>query len=67
AITPHSLPFTYTGCALLWVGWFGFNAGSELSADGVSALAFINTVLAPAAGALVWSVSEKFISGHSSS
>lgn len=67
AITPHSLPFTYTGCALLWVGWFGFNAGSELSADGVSALAFINTVLAPASGALVWSVCEKFISGHSSS
>ena len=67
AITPHSLPFTYTGCALLWIGWFGFNAGSELSPDGVSALAFINTVLAPAAGALTWSLAEKFFNGTTSS
>lgn len=67
AITPHSLPFTYTGCALLWIGWFGFNASSELSPDGVSALAFINTVLAPAAGALTWSLAEKFFNGTTSS
>lgn len=48
AMSPHNLPLTYLGCGILWMGWFGFNAGSELAPDGISALAFINTVLAPA-------------------
>lgn len=67
SITPHSLPLTYAGCAFLWVGWFGFNAGSELAPDGISALAFLNTVLAPASAALTWSLAEKLLNGHASS
>lgn len=67
ALAPHSLPLTYLGCGLLWMGWFGFNAGSELSPDGVSALAFVNTVLAPAAAALVWALLERMLNGKSSS
>lgn len=67
ALAPHSLPLTYLGCGLLWMGWFGFNAGSELSPDGVSALAFVNTVLAPAAAALVWALLERVLNGKSSS
>ena len=67
ALAPHSLPLTYLGCGLLWMGWFGFNAGSELSPDGVSALAFVNTVLAPAAAALVWALLERLLNGKSSS
>ena len=67
ALAPHSLPLTYLGCGLLWMGWFGFNAGSELSPDGVSALAFVNTVLAPAAAALVWALLERILNGKSSS
>jgi Amt family ammonium transporter len=51
---PHSLPLTVIGAALLWVGWFGFNAGSELAADGVAALAFINTNTATAMAVLGW-------------
>ena len=58
AMAPHSLGLTYVGCALLWIGWLGFNAGSELIADGVSALAFINTVLCPAVAALTWMFAE---------
>lgn len=54
-LSPHSLPLTYTGAALLWVGWFGFNAGSALNADGVAALAFLNTLVAGAAAVLTWS------------
>ncbi len=57
-MTPHNLGFTYIGACLLWIGWLGFNAGSELIADGISALAFINTVLCPAAAALTWMCSE---------
>lgn len=67
ALAPHSLPLTYIGCGLLWIGWFGFNAGSELAPDGISALAFANTVLAPAAAALAWAVAEKFLNGKTSS
>lgn len=66
ALTPHSLPLTYVGCGLLWIGWFGFNAGSELSSDGVSALAFANTVFAPAFAAIVWMVAEMILSGKAS-
>jgi len=51
---PHSLPLTVIGAALLWVGWFGFNAGSELAADGTAALAFLNTNTATAAAVLGW-------------
>lgn len=51
---PHNLPFTVLGAALLWVGWFGFNAGSALAANGVAALAFITTSTAASAALLVW-------------
>ena len=57
-MSPHSLPLTFTGAALLWVGWFGFNAGSALEANGVAALAFINTLVAGAAAVLAWSAIE---------
>ncbi|MCI6906407.1 MAG: ammonium transporter [Succinatimonas sp.] len=61
AMAPHNLGLTYVGACLLWIGWLGFNAGSELLADGVSALAFINTVLCPAAAAMTWMASEWII------
>lgn len=51
---PHNLPFTVVGAALLWVGWFGFNAGSALAADGVAAGAFVATHVATCAGVLAW-------------
>lgn len=57
-MAPHNVSYTYIGAALLWIGWLGFNAGSELTADGISALAFINTVIAPAAAALAWMAGE---------
>ena len=63
---PHSLVMTMIGTGLLWVGWFGFNAGSELEADGVAGLAMINTFVATAAGALAWMVLER-LSGHKGS
>jgi Amt family ammonium transporter len=53
-MAPHNLPFTITGAALLWVGWFGFNAGSALAADGIAANAFVTTNTASAAAALSW-------------
>jgi ammonium transporter, Amt family len=48
AMLPHNVPFTLLGTGLLWFGWFGFNAGSALAANNVAALAFVNTLLAPA-------------------
>ena len=66
AITPHSLPLTMTGAALLWVGWFGFNAGSALEANGFAALAFINTFVATAAAVLAWSAAEALHRGKAS-
>lgn len=51
---PQNIPLTLLGAGLLWVGWFGFNGGSALAADGIAALAAINTALAAAAGALIW-------------
>ncbi|QDH36027.1 ammonium transporter [Porphyrobacter sp. YT40] len=63
---PHSLTLTMVGTGLLWVGWFGFNAGSELEADGVAGLAMINTFVATAAGGLGWMVAEK-LAGHKGS
>ena len=53
-MSPHNLPFTVIGAGLLWVGWFGFNAGSALAADGIAASAFVATQVAAAAGALAW-------------
>ncbi len=54
ALLPHNVPFVLLGAALLWFGWFGFNAGSALAANGAAALAFVNTLLAPAATLAVW-------------
>ena len=54
AMPPHSLTMTMIGASLLWVGWFGFNAGSALEANGFAALAFINTFGATAAAVLAW-------------
>lgn len=53
-MSPHNLPFTIIGAGLLWVGWFGFNAGSALAADGIASSAFVATQVAAAAGALAW-------------
>jgi Amt family ammonium transporter len=62
-MAPHSLTMTGIGTGLLWVGWFGFNAGSALEANGSAALAMINTFVATAAGALAWMVAER-LGGH---
>ncbi|KQU53287.1 ammonia channel protein [Sphingomonas sp. Leaf339] len=58
---PHSLTMTMIGASLLWVGWFGFNAGSNLEANGVTAVAFINTFVATAAAAVAWAVIEQIV------
>lgn len=58
SMAPHSLPMTMVGASLLWVGWFGFNAGSALEAGDVAALAFINTLLATAAATVSWAAGE---------
>lgn len=57
-IRPHNLPFTVLGAALLWFGWFGFNAGSALAADGIAANAFLTTNTAAAAAGLTWAIIE---------
>ena len=64
---PHNVPLTLLGVALLWFGWFGFNAGSELAADGIAAIAFINTLAAPAAAMLGWILIEKIKHGKATS
>ena len=64
--TPHSLTMTMIGASLLWVGWFGFNAGSALEAGGTASLAFINTLIAPAAAALTWLAAEWLLKGKPS-
>jgi len=66
SFTPHSLTLTMVGAALLWVGWFGFNAGSALEANGFAALAFINTFVATAAAVLAWCVGEALTKGKAS-
>ena len=66
AMMPHSMTLTMVGTGLLWVGWFGFNAGSALEADGSAGLAMINTFVATAAGALAWMVIERVV-GHKGS
>jgi Amt family ammonium transporter len=65
-MTPHSLTLTMVGAALLWVGWFGFNAGSNLEATGTATLALVNTLLATAAAAVSWMVFEWLIKGKPS-
>ncbi len=62
-MVPHNLPFTVVGAALLWVGWFGFNAGSALAADGIAAGAFVATQVSTSAGVLGWLVMEWMYSG----
>ena len=66
AMPPHSLTLTMVGTGLLWVGWFGFNAGSELEADGTAGLAMINTFVATASAGLFWMLAEK-LNGHKGS
>jgi ammonium transporter, Amt family len=66
SLAPHSLTLTMVGASLLWVGWFGFNAGSNLEANGVAALAFINTLVATAAATLSWIAGEALTKGKGS-
>jgi len=66
AMAPHSLTLTMVGAALLWVGWFGFNAGSALEANGFAALAFVNTFLATAAAVIAWCIGEALMRGKAS-
>jgi Amt family ammonium transporter len=66
AMPPHSLALTMVGAGLLWVGWFGFNAGSALEANGLAAIAMMNTFVAPAAGLLTWMAIERLVSGKPS-
>jgi Amt family ammonium transporter len=63
---PHSLALTMVGAGLLWIGWFGFNAGSALEASGVAAVAMVNTLVSPAAGLLAWMGAERLVSGKPS-
>ncbi len=66
SMAPHSLTLTMVGASLLWVGWFGFNAGSALEANGFAGLAFINTFAATAAAVLSWSLAEALLRGKAS-
>ena len=67
SMRPHSLPLVMLGAALLWFGWFGFNAGSSLAANGIAGLAFINTQVATAGAVLGWLLVEKLRNGHATS
>ena len=64
AMPPHNLPFTMLGTGILWFGWFGFNAGSALAANGLAAQALVNTHLAAAAAMIGWLIVEKLRAGH---
>jgi Amt family ammonium transporter len=64
AILPHNVPFVLLGAGLLWFGWFGFNGGSALAANGSAATAFTNTFLAPMATLVVWALLDSFRNGH---
>jgi ammonium transporter, Amt family len=66
AMTPHSLTLTMVGASMLWVGWFGFNAGSNLEATSGAALAFINTIVATGAATLAWCIGEGLAKGKAS-
>ena len=63
-IRPHALPFTVLGAGMLWFGWFGFNAGSALAADGAAGNAFLTTQIAAAVAALTWALAEQFKHGR---
>lgn len=65
-IAPHSVTMTMIGASLLWIGWFGFNVGSNLEANGLSALVFVNTMLATAMATLAWSGAEWMVRGKPS-
>jgi Amt family ammonium transporter len=65
-MSPHSMVLCMVGTGMLWVGWYGFNAGSALAADGVSANAFMTTTLAAAMAGFVWAILEKVLKGHAS-
>lgn len=65
-MAPHSLPLTLLGVGILWFGWFGFNAGSAVAANGTAALAFTTTTVAPAAAGLAWMIAEWMHSGKPS-
>ena len=64
SMRPHSMPLVLIGAGILWFGWFGFNAGSALGANGIAALAFMNTQVAAAAATLGWLLVEKIRDGH---
>lgn len=66
-LRPHNLPFVMLGAALLWFGWFGFNAGSELAADGTAGRAWINTLVATSVAMLAWMLTERFRDGAATS
>lgn len=65
-LAPHSMVLCMVGTGMLWVGWYGFNAGSALAADGLASLAFMNTTLAAATAAFTWGMMEKVFRGHAS-
>jgi len=65
-LAPHSMVLCMVGTGMLWVGWYGFNAGSALAADGLASLAFMNTTLAAATAAFTWGMLEKLLRGHAS-
>ncbi len=67
SMRPHSLPLVMLGAGLLWFGWFGFNAGSSLAANGIAGLAFMNTQVATAGAVLGWLLVEKVRNGHATS
>ena len=64
SLIPHNVPFTLLGAGLLWFGWFGFNAGSAVAANGIAGLAFVTTMLAPAATLVVWTFLDALRSGR---
>src|SRR6202011_957611 len=63
SLLPHNIPFTLLGAGVLWFGWFGFNAGSAVAANGLAALAFTATMLAPAGTLVVWTLLDIIRSG----
>jgi Amt family ammonium transporter len=65
-MSPHSMVLCMIGTGMLWVGWYGFNAGSALAADGVAANAFMTTTLAAGTAGFVWAIIEKVLKGHAS-